>query len=245
MGAIADAIVSYAQPLFDGTDGSESEMNRAMTVAQMCRIAPLPEDHADGNRRDEARVKDDGCGVRRNSGAARPPNDRASSRNVPRPARAFQPMSNTVGVVPSPSKKHPERIAMLLVLAGVDANTSSVAACGNDQIGETFNGRLRTAAENGRALILVPKGIPMSEEKFPPGWDADHRLSRSLRGLLNDRDFLRGQAVKVIHQPVNLRIGRVNLTLDNGFCASDFAAASCLCKVSMESTNSPSGHGRL
>ena len=45
MGAIAEAIVSYAQPLFDQTDGSESQMQRAMTIAQMCwNFALLPED---------------------------------------------------------------------------------------------------------------------------------------------------------------------------------------------------------
>lgn len=50
MGAIANAIVAYAQPLIDQTDGSVDEMNRAMAVAQMCwNLALLPEE-----RRDEA-----------------------------------------------------------------------------------------------------------------------------------------------------------------------------------------------
>jgi uncharacterized protein YecA (UPF0149 family) len=50
MGAIADAIVDYAQPLFDQTDGSLEEMNRAMSIAQMCwNFSLLPE-----NRRDAA-----------------------------------------------------------------------------------------------------------------------------------------------------------------------------------------------
>ena len=45
MGAIADAIVAYAQPLFDPTDGSVDKMNRAMTIAQMCwNLALLAED---------------------------------------------------------------------------------------------------------------------------------------------------------------------------------------------------------
>jgi hypothetical protein len=34
MGAFAEAIVSYAQPLFDETDGSETQMQRAMSIAQ-------------------------------------------------------------------------------------------------------------------------------------------------------------------------------------------------------------------
>ena len=44
MGAIAESIAAYAQPLFDQTDGSIDKMNRAMTVAQMCwNFALLPE----------------------------------------------------------------------------------------------------------------------------------------------------------------------------------------------------------
>ncbi len=45
MGAIAEAIAAYAQPLFDATDGSVDEMNRAMAMAQMCwNLAILPDD---------------------------------------------------------------------------------------------------------------------------------------------------------------------------------------------------------
>ena len=48
MGAIAEAIAAYAQPLFDQTDGSIDKMNRAMTVAQMCwNFALLPEGQRD------------------------------------------------------------------------------------------------------------------------------------------------------------------------------------------------------
>jgi uncharacterized protein YecA (UPF0149 family) len=48
VGAIADTIVAYAQPLFDQTDGSIDKMNRAMAVAQMCwNLAILPEDQRD------------------------------------------------------------------------------------------------------------------------------------------------------------------------------------------------------
>jgi uncharacterized protein YecA (UPF0149 family) len=48
VGAIADAIVAYAQPLFDQSDGSVDNMNRAMAVAQMCwNLALLPEDKRD------------------------------------------------------------------------------------------------------------------------------------------------------------------------------------------------------
>lgn len=48
MGAIAEAIVAYAQPLIDQTDGSVDKMNRAMTVAQMCwNLTLLPEERRD------------------------------------------------------------------------------------------------------------------------------------------------------------------------------------------------------
>ena len=48
MGAIADAIVSYAQPLFDETDGSIEEMEKALAVGQFCwNLALLPDDRQD------------------------------------------------------------------------------------------------------------------------------------------------------------------------------------------------------
>lgn len=45
MGAIADAIVAYAQPLIDQTDGSIEQMNKALSISQACwNIAILPEE---------------------------------------------------------------------------------------------------------------------------------------------------------------------------------------------------------
>jgi uncharacterized protein YecA (UPF0149 family) len=45
VGAIAEAIVAYAQPFLDETDGSVEGMNRALSIAQMCwNFALLPED---------------------------------------------------------------------------------------------------------------------------------------------------------------------------------------------------------
>jgi hypothetical protein len=45
MGALAEAIVAYAQPLFDQTDGSEEQLNKAMTISQLCwNLALQPED---------------------------------------------------------------------------------------------------------------------------------------------------------------------------------------------------------
>ena len=44
MGAIAEAFVAFAQPLFDQTDGSIEEMNKALSIAQLCyNLALLPE----------------------------------------------------------------------------------------------------------------------------------------------------------------------------------------------------------
>ena len=48
MGAIAEGIVAYAQPLLDQTDGSEEQLNKAMTISQLCwNLALLPEDGRD------------------------------------------------------------------------------------------------------------------------------------------------------------------------------------------------------
>jgi hypothetical protein len=45
MGAIAEAIMAYAQPLIDETDGSVDQLNSAMAVSQLCfNAALLPED---------------------------------------------------------------------------------------------------------------------------------------------------------------------------------------------------------
>lgn len=45
MGAMAEAIVAYAQPLLEGTDGTLDSMNRAMAIAQVCwNVALMPED---------------------------------------------------------------------------------------------------------------------------------------------------------------------------------------------------------
>jgi hypothetical protein len=44
MGAIAEALVAYAQPLLDQTDGSEEQLNKALSIAQLCyNLALFPE----------------------------------------------------------------------------------------------------------------------------------------------------------------------------------------------------------
>jgi SEC-C motif len=48
MGAIAEALVAYAQPLIDQTDGSLEEVNKAFALSQLCyNLSLLPEDSRD------------------------------------------------------------------------------------------------------------------------------------------------------------------------------------------------------
>lgn len=45
MGAIADAIFEYAQPLIDQTDGSLEQLNKSLSLSQSCwNMAILPEE---------------------------------------------------------------------------------------------------------------------------------------------------------------------------------------------------------
>jgi len=63
MGAIADAIAAYAQPLLDQTDGSADQMNRAFALGTLCwNLALLPEaerDKALGEMRPTLKMNDD------------------------------------------------------------------------------------------------------------------------------------------------------------------------------------------
>ncbi len=48
MGAIADAIAAYAEPLLEQTDGSPDQASRAFALGQLCwNLALLPEDGRD------------------------------------------------------------------------------------------------------------------------------------------------------------------------------------------------------
>jgi hypothetical protein len=49
MGAIADAMSRFAQPLIDATDGSPEQLQRAFTLSQLCwNLAITPEEKRDG-----------------------------------------------------------------------------------------------------------------------------------------------------------------------------------------------------
>ena len=48
MGAMAEAFVAYAQPLLDQTDGSEEQLNKAMSISQLCyNLALFPDEQRD------------------------------------------------------------------------------------------------------------------------------------------------------------------------------------------------------
>jgi Ni/Co efflux regulator RcnB len=63
MGAIAEAIAAFAQPLLDQTDGSADQVNRAFALAQLCwNLALLPEERRDetlGKMRTTLKMDDD------------------------------------------------------------------------------------------------------------------------------------------------------------------------------------------
>jgi hypothetical protein len=45
MGAMAEAFAAFAQPLLDQTDGSEEDLQRALSISQLCyNLALLPDD---------------------------------------------------------------------------------------------------------------------------------------------------------------------------------------------------------
>ena len=48
MGAIAEAMVAYAQPLIDQTDGSREQLEKAFSISTLCyNLGLLPEDDRD------------------------------------------------------------------------------------------------------------------------------------------------------------------------------------------------------
>jgi hypothetical protein len=48
MGALAEAMSRFAQPLIDASDGSPEELQRAFSLSQLCwNLAPLPEEKHD------------------------------------------------------------------------------------------------------------------------------------------------------------------------------------------------------
>lgn len=108
MGAIAESIMSYAQPLLDQTDGSIGGMNRAMAVAQTCwNLALLPEDRRDAAIDEIKAALDmaDGEFAEFRQQVVLPMIRRHHEMFPGMHARSKQ-ISNTAGVAPSPTKQH-------------------------------------------------------------------------------------------------------------------------------------------
>jgi hypothetical protein len=109
VGAIAEAIAAYAQPLLDQTDGTIDKMNRAMTVAQMCwNLALLPE----GQR--ETTIDELKPTLNMTDGEFTDFRQHVVLPMIRRHREMFPGMharskqtSNMAGVMPSPTKKHP------------------------------------------------------------------------------------------------------------------------------------------
>ena len=109
MGAIADAFVTYAQPLIDETNGSESAMNRAMAVAQMCwNFALMPEDRREtaiDEMKPTLKMTDEEFAEFRQKVIL--PMIRRHREMFPGLHGHSKQISDMFGAVPSPAKKHP------------------------------------------------------------------------------------------------------------------------------------------
>jgi uncharacterized protein YecA (UPF0149 family) len=109
MGAIAEAIVAYAQPLIDQADGSLDGMNRAMTLAQACwNLALMPEaerDTAIAAMQPTLDLTDEEFAEYRDRLFL--PMIRRHYEMFPGLHARSRPTSNTFDVAPSPAKKYP------------------------------------------------------------------------------------------------------------------------------------------
>ena len=109
MGAIADAVVAYAQPLFDQTGGAIDKMNHAMVIAQMCwNLALLPGDKQDAaiDELKPALEMTDGDFAEFRRHIILPMIQRHREMFPGMHVRSA-PTSSTVGVVSSPTKNYP------------------------------------------------------------------------------------------------------------------------------------------
>ena len=109
MGAIANAIVDYAQPLLDQTDGDVDKINRAMTVAQMCwNLALFPEEEREAaiDKLEPAMNMTDGEFAEFRQHIVLPMIQRHRQMFPGMHGRSKQE-SSTVSVAPSPTEKQP------------------------------------------------------------------------------------------------------------------------------------------
>ena len=109
MGAIAEGFAAYARPLFEETDGSESAMNRAKAVAQMCwNLALLPEDQREtaiDEMKPALKMTDEVFADFRQNFIL--PMIRRHREMFPGLHGPSKRTSSTVEIVSSPTKKHP------------------------------------------------------------------------------------------------------------------------------------------
>ena len=109
MGAIAEAIAAYAQPLLEETDGSIDDMNRALTLAQLCwNLALMPEDQREAaidEMKPALKMTDEEFADFRQNLIL--PMIHRHHEMFPGLHDHFKRTSNAVGVVSSPTKKHP------------------------------------------------------------------------------------------------------------------------------------------
>ena len=109
MGAIAGAIVAYAQPLFEQSGGDPTDMERAMLLAQLCwNLALLPEGQQDAaidELRPSLEMADEEFADFRQQVVV--PMIQRHREMFPELHKRSKQTSNSVGVVASPSKKHP------------------------------------------------------------------------------------------------------------------------------------------
>jgi len=109
VGGIADAMVAYAQPLFDQTDGSIDQMNRAMAIAQVCwNLALMAEDEWDAaldKMKPALKMTDEEFAeIRRHIVL---PMMQRHREMFPRMHERSQPTSKPGSVVSTPTKKYP------------------------------------------------------------------------------------------------------------------------------------------
>ena len=109
MGAIADGVAAYAQPLLEETDGSIDEMNHALTLAQMCwNFALLPEDQREtaiDEMKPALKMTDEVFADFRQNLIL--PMIHRHHEMFPGLHDHFKRTSNAVSVASSPTKKHP------------------------------------------------------------------------------------------------------------------------------------------
>jgi len=107
VGAIAEGIMAYAQPLFDQTDGSIDGMNRAMALAQMCwNLAIFPEgdrEKAINEFKPTLDMTDEEFAEFRQQVIM--PMIQRHREMFPGLHSRFKPMPDTIDVVPSATKK--------------------------------------------------------------------------------------------------------------------------------------------